>query len=123
MVDKLKLWDIAATIRAPATSQPDETYGPMASLGVGETSAYVTASSVDLANGLATLLAAAPQLARALAMVECAGAEGWDGPGFCPSCGADVAGEPHRCDCILDAALTAAGLGPEDRARVRRGET
>ena len=66
----------------------------------------------------ATLIAAAPALARALCRVE------WNVWGdcdvLCPCCCAPRL-RGHAADCPLDAALTAAGLSAEDREEVRRG--
>ena len=63
------------------------------------------------------LAAAAPALARALCRVE------WNVWGdcdvLCPCCCAPRL-RGHAADCPLDAALTAAGLGAEDREEVRR---
>ena len=66
----------------------------------------------------ATLIAAAPTLARALCRVE------WNVWGdcdlLCPCCYAPRL-RGHAPTCYLDAALTAAGLTAEDREEVRRG--
>jgi hypothetical protein len=64
----------------------------------------------------ARLIAAAPAMARALAMVEW---EGWNDHDECPYCG-EVPQLGHGPACVLDAALTQAGLSPADREAVRK---
>lgn len=69
----------------------------------------------------ARLAAAAPTLARALAMVEFSGVA--IDQDCCPACGticpADMPTPRHEATCWLNAALLAAGLTPADREAVR----
>jgi hypothetical protein len=86
---------------------------------VDEAGGYVLDDMRDDGPALA-LAAAAPALVRALLRVE------WtfddeDMSFFCPDC-EQSRGEPHRPDCTLDAALTAAGFpdqGSREAARER----
>ena len=85
----------------------------------GERAAFSRRNTMSLADqehglGRATLIAAAPALARALCRVE------WSS-GHCEGCG-QGSRYWHLADCPLDAALTAAGLSEKDREEVRRGQ-
>ena len=60
------------------------------------------------------LIGAASALARALCRVE------WF-EGYCGECGSERPYGGHKTDCLLNAALTAAGLSDEDRDEVRCG--
>lgn len=65
-----------------------------------------------------TLIAAASDLAVALARVEWACLDVSDQPTICPAC---IGVREHFDRCPLDAALTKAGVTPELRARIRKG--
>ena len=65
---------------------------------------------------VARIIAAAPAMARALCLVEWTDNVRGD---MCRACGR-LETEGHRNHCPLDAALTAAGLSPEDREQVRK---
>lgn len=66
----------------------------------------------ECAEGTASLISAAPAMARLLCRLE------WD-CGQCRLCWAHQV-EDHRDGCPIDAALSAAGLGAEERERVRQ---
>lgn len=80
----------------------------------------------------ASLIAAAPAMARLLCRLEWSGYDGFDsGHGgwiVCPICRTHPPERlpqttwRHAPDCALDAALTAAGLDAEERERVRGGK-
>ncbi len=66
---------------------------------------------------IARLAAAAPAMARALCLSE------RDAGDRCAGCAQEwwfLTGLKHEDDCALDAALTAAGISPEDREAVRK---
>jgi hypothetical protein len=64
----------------------------------------------------ARLIAAAPDMARALVEVEWRGADVYGDIG-CPACCADYT--PHAGDCPVDMALTKAGIDDAERRRMR----
>jgi len=64
----------------------------------------------------AHLIAAAPAMARLLCRLEWSQTRVDLVPHTCPACW--MAGN-HHAKCELDAALTAAGISPEERERVR----
>lgn len=67
----------------------------------------------------AALIAAAPAMARLLCRLEWSSVQDETG---CVVCGEFADGDvpEHTADCLLDAALTAAGLDAEERERVRQ---
>ena len=65
------------------------------------------------------LIAAAPAMARLLCRLEWSSVQDETG---CVVCGEFADGDvpEHTADCLLDAALTQAGISPEERERVRQ---
>ena len=76
-------------------------------------------------HSVAALIAAAPAMARLLCRLEWSACypcgpddSEHDQDRACPECGAHAALD-HLPGCLLDAALSAAGISPEERERVR----
>ena len=85
----------------------------------------VSADGIVGGEAWAKLLAAAPAMARLLCRLEWSACypcgpddSEHDQDRACPECGAHAALD-HLPGCLLDAALSAAGISPEERERVR----